>query len=129
LLPALVFSHPYTGAPLQRPLIIQYLGRFEKSREMWRPPVTKGEEMNKIKTIPTSDLYFSAFASMRGLPPKLQKNHNHVLFVFPLTDEFNAVSQEFHEAKVDLGAYVAELRKLKAMMFSARDSEEGAACG
>jgi hypothetical protein len=85
--------------------------------------------MDNIKTIPTSDLYFSAFASLRGIPPKLQKNHNRILFIFPLTDEFNDVSQEFHDAQVDLGAYVAELRKLKAIMFSARDNEEGAALG
>lgn len=85
--------------------------------------------MNDIKTIPTSDLYFSAFASLRGIPPKLQKNHNRILFIFPLTDKFNDVSHEFNDAKVDLGAYVAELRKLKAQMFSARDNDEGPAYG
>jgi len=77
--------------------------------------------MNKIKTIPTSDLYFSAYASFRGIHPKLERTRNQVLFIFPLTDEFNIVSQEYHDAQVDLGAYVSELRKLKAQMFAERD--------
>jgi len=79
--------------------------------------------MNDFKTIPTSDLYFSAYASLRGIPPKLQKSHNRVIFIFPLTDAFNAVSNDFHNAEVNLAAYCGELRKLKALMFAERDNE------
>jgi hypothetical protein len=48
------------------------------------------------RTVPTSDIYFAAYASSRGIPPQLKKIHNKILFIFPLTDEFNDVSREYH---------------------------------
>lgn len=73
--------------------------------------------------IPTNDLYFSAFASLRGLHPQLSKIQNRVTFLFPISDLYNQIAQEFPTATVDLGAYVNELKKIKSMMYATRNGE------
>ncbi|MGD0275675.1 MAG: hypothetical protein ABSB79_06425 [Syntrophales bacterium] len=73
--------------------------------------------------IPTNDVYFSTFASLRGLHPQISKNQNRVTFLFPISDKYNQIAQEFPCATVDLGAYIAELKKIKSMMYAIRNGE------
>ena len=74
--------------------------------------------MKKEKAIPTSDIYFAAFASLNKIQPKFEKHGDRVTFVFTGDENFFKIYQKyFGNQPIPVTDFVAELKKIKSQMY------------
>jgi hypothetical protein len=77
---------------------------------------------NPEKLIPINDVYFSAFASLNNLTPKIQNRNGRVNFLFPTSEEFYRLVQNYYDNEsVPVSSFAAELKKVRAMMWAAKE--------
>ncbi len=78
--------------------------------------------MESEKFIPTSDPNFAAFAALNNLPPKIENRNGRVNFLFPAEDEFFRLVQRFYDNEtVPVADFVAALKRIKSMMWAAKE--------
>lgn len=78
--------------------------------------------MSKIKVFETMDIWLSAYLSLNGLFPQLQRNGTKVVFQFPISDELYKLLMRFNSNEdVPVTDYVTTVKTLRGQMLTMRD--------
>jgi hypothetical protein len=73
-------------------------------------------------TLPLTDIYFTAFASLHGLAAKLARQDNRIVFLFPNDEKIKDLSKRYYgNEAVPIIQYVDELKKIKSAMYLAKE--------
>jgi hypothetical protein len=72
-------------------------------------------------TIQNHDIYSSAYADYKGIPPDLVRENRRVIFLLPDSPRTYQILNEFNNnPKIPLLDFLTHLKKLRAQMISLR---------
>lgn len=82
--------------------------------------------METEKNLPITDIHFAAFASLNNYPIRFESKNGRVSFLFPLEEQFRELVQRYYNNEpVPVFNFVGELKKIKTMMYKAKEGGVG----
>jgi 5'-3' exonuclease len=79
--------------------------------------------MEKQKKFSTLDVYLSAFLSLHGLTPSLERKGGRVTFNFPATDALYRIMSDYNSNEVTpVADFVTRVKTLRGQMLTMREA-------
>lgn len=82
--------------------------------------------MKKETEINLLDINLSAFLSLHGVPPRLERQNSKIVFTFPATEVVYRLMNRFNrDEDVPVASFCTTLKTLRGQMLTARSSIDG----